>query len=671
MKRFLIVVFIILLAAEFITAIGQCRGAIEFQTSRLGVFPQSHSYRHQIDFNGDGIMDFAGNTDASAQPSNNIGILINSGTGAVQHKLLTVNNGAFGGFFGGRWGDFNADGRPDFLGYFSNAPQKVIFYNDGNGGLSFGTPLEFATPSEYISTFGDINNDLRPDFITTGAPSAGSDEPNFYLYLSTGDGTYDAPRLVATTHGGLFFGDFNGDGRKDIVIRKDISNSQNYSLKILLQTATGGFDEQPETAVGRFRAEGVGEFNHDGIDDLYGTTSFSTNIAVYRSRTGATHQLSEFPAAYKNGSYRLYFGDFNGDEKQDILDSGRGSDATFGYSALFGMGNGGFRVMSNPTPLNDQSINSVGQVVDFNGDGLDDIIRTTSDLSNQTTVDLLTATCRPFGQSKAVDFDGDGKTDLALWDAASGNWSHRPSSQNNASVTVNWGGAAFGDVPVVGDFDGDGKSDHAVYRDPTGDWYILRSSDGAVVIRHFGLAGDRPAAADFDGDGITDIAVFRPSEGNWYMIESRTDSVLGLHFGATGDIPVQSDFDGDGKADVAVYRPSEGNWYYLRSTNGQFAALHWGVATDVPVPADFDGDGRSDLAVYRPSEGNWYILRSFDSAFSVVRWGIAEDIPAAFDTDGDGIFEPGVFRPSTRVWYVNSGLITGFGEPGQMPVLIN
>lgn len=668
-KSIIFLAVIVTITASF--ALGQCRGTIEFQTTRLGVFPQGHAYRYLIDFNSDGVMDFAGSTDTAAQPSNNVGILLNSGSGAVQHKLLTAANGTFGASFGGRWGDFNADGRPDFLGYFSTAPKQVIFYNDGNGGLSFGTPLEFANPNEYISTFGDINNDLRPDFITTGPATVGSDEPNYNLYLSNGNGTYDAPLFIASTHGAFFFGDFNGDGRRDIAIRKDISNTQNHTLKFLLQTANGGFSEQGEVAVGRFRVEGVGEYNGDGIDDLYGTTSFSANIAVYRSRVGAPHLLSEFPAAYKDGTYRLYFGDFNGDGREDIIDSGRASDASFGYSAFFGNGNGSFRIHSNPVPLNDQNINTVGQVIDFNNDGLDDIVRTTADLSNQTTVDLMTAVCRPLGQSKIVDFDGDGKTDLSLWDAATGRWSHRPSSQNGATATTDWGGGAFGDIPMVGDYDGDGKSDHAVYRDPTGDWYILRSSDNAVVIQHFGLPGDRPAAADFDGDGTTDVAVFRPSVGDWYMIQSRTGTVRGLHFGLFGDIPVQSDFDGDGNADVAVYRPSEGNWYYLRSSNGQFAAIRWGIATDRPIPADFDGDGRSDLAVYRPSEGNWYILKSFDNSFSVVRWGIAEDIPAAFDTDGDGVAEPGVFRPSTRIWFVNSGLIAGFGAPGQTPVLLN
>lgn len=649
---------------------GQCRGGVRFETTRLGVYANAFLYRTALDFDGDGDIDFAGNTDTVSQPTNNVGILLNNGSGGLTLRVLSANNGTFGGFFGGTWADFNADGRPDFLGNYSTAPFRVIFYNDGNGGLTFGRPLDFATSSEYISTFGEVNGDGREDFITTGPVAPGTDEPTYNLYLSNGNGTYDAPIYLGSRHGGHFIGDFNGDGRKDVAIRRDVSNTQNYTLKYMLQNAGGSFNETPEINMGRFRLEGVKEFNHDGIDDFYGTTSFSTTVSVYISHAGGAHTAADFPAAYKDGTYRLYFADFNGDGNVDIVDSGRAVNATFGYTAMFGNGSGNFRIFSNPAPLDDQGVKQIGQPVDFTGDGLADIVKFTADLAGQTTVDLLTTVCQPLGQTKTIDFDGDGKTDLAMWDAATGKWSVKLSS-NGATRSTNWGRGDLGDTPAAGDFDGDGKTDHAIYRDSTGDWYILRSSDGAVTITHFGLSGDRPAVADFDGDGKSDVAVFRPSDGNWYILGSQNGVARGLHFGATGDVPVQSDFDGDGKADVAVYRPSEGNWYYLRSSNNQFAAIHWGIATDRPVAADYDGDGKSDIAIYRPSEGNWYILRSATGAFAVTRWGLAGDTPAAFDTDGDATFEVGVYRGGNNNWYVNPSMFVQFGTAGEVPVSIN
>jgi hypothetical protein len=78
-----------------------------------------------------------------------------------------------------------------------------------------------------------------------------------------------------------------------------------------------------------------------------------------------------------------------------------------------------------------------------------------------------------------ADYDGDGATDLAVWRGPTGSWylllSGGGYSQAGAR-SVQWGGATAGDQPVVGDYDGDGKTDIAVWRGPTGMWYIKTSS---------------------------------------------------------------------------------------------------------------------------------------------------------------------------------------------------
>jgi hypothetical protein len=95
-------------------------------------------------------------------------------------------------------------------------------------------------------------------------------------------------------------------------------------------------------------------------------------------------------------------------------------------------------------------------------------------------------------------------------------------------------------VPAVADFDGDGKTDVAVFRPSTGTWYIQRSGSGQLQVTPFGASGDKPQAADYDGDGKADLALFRPSDGNWYFWMSGTNSQRTLHWGTTGDIPVSS-----------------------------------------------------------------------------------------------------------------------------------
>ncbi len=211
-----------------------------------------------------------------------------------------------------------------------------------------------------------------------------------------------------------------------------------------------------------------------------------------------------------------------------------------------------------------------------------------------------------------ADYDGDGRADLAVWRPATdgsgqgGIW-YLVRSSDRSTVAQQWG--APDDVPVPADYDGDGRADLAVWRAATGDlfaqgdsgtWFVIGSADGTTRSVQLGALGDVPVPADYDGDGRADLAVWRPTTGEWLISGSRTGVLTSVGFGAPGDVPVPRDYDGDGRADLAVWRPHTGGWFIQSSRSGLILGQGWGASGDLPVPDDYDGDGRADLTVYRP-----------------------------------------------------------------------
>jgi len=226
---------------------------------------------------------------------------------------------------------------------------------------------------------------------------------------------------------------------------------------------------------------------------------------------------------------------------------------------------------------------------------------------------------------------------------------------NGAPAPVQYGGS-FVDVPFTGDFDGDGRSDLAVYRPSTNTWFLNRTSLGRTNFQ-IGAPGSTPVVGNFDGNGDTEAAVFQAGTGTWSIASTAngTETYVFAAGARPGDVPVPGNYAGEPYDALAVYRPSTGQ-FIIQAPGGaaRTVALSTGAAGDVPVPGHYDDTATSKVdepAVFNPSTGVYLIQRP-GGVDRTVRFAPG-DIPAPGDYDGTGLTEAAAYRPSINALVIN------------------
>ena len=203
------------------------------------------------------------------------------------------------------------------------------------------------------------------------------------------------------------------------------------------------------------------------------------------------------------------------------------------------------------------------------------------------------------------------------------------------------GSASPRQVAEFMDFDRDGRRDIAVWlppdaSTPDGTFYIYLSSknfstaNGKYMIVPLGKRGDIPLVADLSGDGISDVVVFQgggglnrddpaDSAGYWRWCPTNASNPVAttcssptvVQFGSRGDIPLAGlNFGPNTLRHLTIYRPQFGLWSWRSTTSSTAMTKYLGGPNSVLLPGLYDLDDFTDPAVYEPKTGDFRLLRS-------------------------------------------------------------
>ncbi|WLQ13622.1 VCBS repeat-containing protein [Hahella aquimaris] len=136
--------------------------------------------------------------------------------------------------------DINRDGIPDLIGLPWSAP-ATQYFGAGDGSIAYQTTLATNASGYNDQALGDFNHDGVMDLAIMSGQGSG---PDFSLHLHNGVDAFTAAMPfyldLNDRASGIASGDFNGDGRDDLVIARG-RNSPTY-LWVYTQNAAGAMD---------------------------------------------------------------------------------------------------------------------------------------------------------------------------------------------------------------------------------------------------------------------------------------------------------------------------------------------------------------------------------------------------------------------------------------------
>jgi len=529
--------------------------------------------------------------------------------------------------------DLDGDGKLDLLAVtHADANNETVITFHGNGNATFAAGV--AQPGPYIQfmtnlAIGDFNGDGRTDVIESAS----------HLATGKGDGSFNAPTTLSLSTSRAVTGDFNRDGKFDYV------SIGTLSATVHLGNGNGTFTNGATYTVGGSYSGVAADMDGDGNLDV--VLAGNDLVTVMRSAGDGTFAVH----AHVANSTLLAAADFDGDHHPDILAvsnpllfllRGNGDGTLTVYKKSFvaqAPANG-----SNPTTF------PAGlAAADFNGDGKPDVVTgpdgivvllNSGDGGFGTPVPLAF----PPGITSATafatrDVNGDGKADIVV--AGAKVWTYLSNGDGTFTAAAPSSQIASFSYVLLADMNGDGKIDVVLAGASFAGQLLLGNGDGT-----FASPAPLPASpiqiADFNGDGRSDFASVVSNSYSIYLNSGNGSFTIKETVSNTSGALAVGDFNGDGKADLVEEQYNSMVRMRLGNGDGTFTSLPPFLVAGLSVlifprratAADFDGDGKLDLAF-----SNHVLLGKGDGTFRAFIPAVVSrpwsDLAAA-DVDGNG-----------------------------------
>jgi hypothetical protein len=278
--------------------------------------------------------------------------------------------------------DVNGDHRPDLI-VTSNKFADTVSVLLSNGDGTFQAPREYAVGAGQDARFvrelavSDVTGDGIPDIVVSNHNSS-----DVSVLVGRGDGTFAPQRRSDATSqpASLGVADFNGDGIPDVVTLDTLNHEPaTGDVGVMLGRGDGTFAPPLKVPI-PFQTftypVRIGDFNGDGRPDL---VVFGLNEAKCEVLLGKGDGTFTPGGIFDTGevSFDAQVADLKHDGKLDLIVTGANTGNLY---VLMGNGDGTFQkpepvVVSQPKPGDNIAVASVA-VADINGDGKPDLVVT-------------------------------------------------------------------------------------------------------------------------------------------------------------------------------------------------------------------------------------------------------------------------------------------------------